>query len=59
MRKREKILNDVKVEKIGYGGVGIAKMPDGKKILIAGWALPNSIVDCKIVKTKKDMCKHI
>jgi len=29
-----KILNRIKIDKIGYGGVGLARMSDGKRILI-------------------------
>jgi len=34
MRKILRFLQDVRIEKIGYGGIGIAKASDGKKILI-------------------------
>ncbi len=49
-----KSLKWIKIEKIGYGGIGLARMPDGKRILIKWWALPGSVVDLKIVKQKKD-----
>ncbi|MCX6824354.1 MAG: class I SAM-dependent RNA methyltransferase [candidate division SR1 bacterium] len=49
-----KVLTRVKIDKIGYGGVGLARMSDGKRILIKGGALPGSIVDLRIVKQKKD-----
>ncbi|MCX6825530.1 MAG: class I SAM-dependent RNA methyltransferase [candidate division SR1 bacterium] len=49
-----KILSRIKIDKIGYGGVGLARMSDGKRILIKGGALPGSIVDLRIVKQKKD-----
>lgn len=49
-----KILKGLKVYKIGYGGIGIASLSDGKKVLIKGGALPGSIVDVRIVKSKKD-----
>jgi hypothetical protein len=29
-----KMLTRVKIEKIGYGGIGLARMSDGKRILI-------------------------
>lgn len=29
-------------------------MPDGKKVLIKGGALPGSIVDVRVVKSRKD-----
>lgn len=50
----QKIIKGLTVYKIGYGGIGIASLPDGKKVLIKGGALPGSIVDVRVVKTKKD-----
>lgn len=50
----QKILKNIKIYKIGYGGIGIGSLADGKKILIKGWALPGSLVDVRIVKSKKD-----
>jgi hypothetical protein len=29
-----KLLKGIKIEKIGYGGIGLARMSDGKRILI-------------------------
>ncbi len=49
-----KTLKWIKIEKIGYGGIGLARMPDGKRILIKWWALPGNVVDLRIVKQKKD-----
>ncbi len=49
-----KFLKWIKIEKIGYGGIGLARMSDGKRILIKWWALPWNVVDLKIVKQKKD-----
>lgn len=49
-----KVLTRVKIDKIGYGWVGLARMSDGKRILIKWGALPWSIVDLRIVKQKKD-----
>lgn len=55
-----KILKWIKIEKIWYGGIGLARMPDGKRILIRWWALPGSVVDLKITKKKKDFVEaHI
>jgi len=50
----KKILNRIKIDKIGYGWVGLARMSDGKRIIIKWWALPKSIVNLKIVKQRKD-----
>ena len=49
-----KVLTRVKIDKIWYGGVGLARMSDGKRILIKWGALPWSIVDLRIVKQRKD-----
>lgn len=58
--RREKILENIKIEKIGYGGVGISTREDGKKILIKWGALPGSVVDVRVVKQKKDFLQtHI
>jgi 23S rRNA (uracil1939-C5)-methyltransferase len=56
----QKFLQDVHIEKIGYGGIGIATAADGKKILVKWGALPWSVVDCRIVKKRKDFIQaHI
>lgn len=49
-----KELKNLKIEKIWYWWVGIAKTDDGKKILIKWWALPGSIIDCNITRKKSD-----
>jgi len=51
--KTPKILSNIKIQSLGYGGVGIAKAPDGRTILIKG-GLPGSVVDAKVVKQKKE-----
>ena len=55
-----KLLKGIKIEKIWYGGIGLARMSDGKRILIKGGALPGSVVDLRIVKQRKDFVEaHI
>lgn len=55
-----KILNNIKIDKIWYGWVGLARRQDGKRILIKWGALPGSLVDLRIVKEKKDFVEaHI
>ncbi len=49
-----KVLTRVKIDKIWYGWIGLARMSDGKRILIKWGALPGSIVDLRIVKQRKD-----
>jgi len=48
------IIQWIKIEKIWYWWIGLARMSNGKRIIIKWWALPGSIVDLKIVKQKKD-----
>jgi len=50
----KKELKNLKITKIWYWWVGIAKTDDGKKILIKWWALPGSIVDIRITRKKSD-----
>lgn len=52
--KDSKILSNIYIYKIWYGWVGIWSLPDWKKVLVKWWALPQSTVDIKIVKKKKD-----
>jgi tRNA/tmRNA/rRNA uracil-C5-methylase (TrmA/RlmC/RlmD family) len=54
MPKRRNILENIKIDSIGYGGVGIATLEDGKKVLVNGGALPNSVVDIFVTRNKKD-----
>lgn len=49
-----KLIQGIKVEKIWYGGIGLARMSDGKRILIKWGALPGAVVDLRVVKQRKD-----
>ena len=49
-----KLLTHITITKIGHGGVWLATLPDGKTIIVKGGVLPWSVVDLKIVKSKKD-----
>ena len=49
-----KNLKNIKIERIWYGWVWIAKLEDWKKLLIKWWALPWSIVDVNITKKQSD-----
>lgn len=51
--KKGAIIERVHIDRIGYKGIGIAQARNGKKILVKG-ALPQSIVDVKIVKKRRD-----
>ena len=50
----QKIIKWLTVYKIWYWGIGIASLPDWKKVLIKWGALPWSIVDVRVVNSKKD-----
>jgi 23S rRNA (uracil1939-C5)-methyltransferase len=53
MHWKKRLLTDIRIDRLGYGWVGISKLPNGKTLMIKWW-LPGSIVDCMIVKQKKD-----
>ncbi len=61
-RKRRgvgKIHENLKIKSLWYGWVGVCTLENGKKVLVKG-ALPDSIVDVKIVKKKRDyLTAHI
>jgi len=50
-------MENVKIEKVGFGGIWIAHTEDGKTILVSGWVLPNMVVDVKILRKKSDFIK--
>lgn len=52
MARRQKIIRDVKIEKIAAGGNGFSRV-DGKVLFIEN-AVPGDIVDVRITKHKKD-----
>jgi len=56
-RQKNKIIENVKIEKVWFGWIGIAHTEDGKTILVSGGVLPNMIVDVKILKKKSDFIK--
>jgi len=56
-RKRNKIIENVKIEKIWFGWIGIAHTEDGKTILVSGWVLPGMVVDVKTLRKKADFIK--
>jgi tRNA/tmRNA/rRNA uracil-C5-methylase (TrmA/RlmC/RlmD family) len=55
--KKNDILSSIRVEKLVYGGSGMATLPDGMKIMISGGAIPESIVDLRILRVKKRYCE--
>ncbi len=48
------ILNDIQIEKIGYGWIWIATHTDWRKIIVKWGLFPGFVVDCKVIKKKKD-----
>ena len=52
--KKHDILENIKVEKLIFGGSGLATASDGRKIIISGGAIPDAVVDLRIIKAKKN-----
>ena len=51
--KKGTILENIFVEKLVLWGKGLAQLPDGKKIIITGWVIPESVVNLRVLKNKK------
>ena len=51
--KKHEILPNIRIEKLIFWGSGLAIAPDGRKIIISGWAIPEAIADIRITKVKK------
>lgn len=54
MPKRWKILENIKVEKLIFWWVWLAHDSEWKKIIIKWWPLPDSVVNVKILKNRKN-----
>lgn len=52
--KKYDILKNITIEKLIFGWSWLATAPDGKKIIISGWAIPEAIVDLRITKVKNN-----
>ena len=52
--KKHDIIENIKIEKLIFGGSGLATASDGRKIIISGGAIPDAIVDLRITKSKKN-----
>lgn len=52
--KKHDIIENIKVEKLIFGGSGLATASDGRKIIISGGAIPDAVVDLRITKAKKN-----
>jgi 23S rRNA (uracil1939-C5)-methyltransferase len=51
--KKHQILENIYIEKLIFGGSGLATAPDGRRIIITGGAIPDAIVNLRILKIKK------
>lgn len=52
--KKYDILENIRIEKLIFGWSGLATASDGRKIIISGGAIPETIVDLRIIKSKKN-----
>jgi len=58
--KKNEILQNILVEKLVFGGLGFARLKsenkdiDGKAIFISWWVIPGSIVNLRVIKSRKD-----
>ncbi len=50
--KKDTILSNITIEKLIFGGKWLARTAEGKKILISGGAIPESIVDIRVIRSK-------
>lgn len=50
--KKNEILENIHIDKLIFGGKGLALAPDGRKILITGGVIPGSIVNLRILKVR-------
>lgn len=54
MTKKHDTLENIRIEKLIFGGSGLATAPDGRRIIVSGWAIPDAIVDLRVLKSKKN-----
>lgn len=50
--KKNEILENIHIDKLIFGGKGLALAPDGRKIIISGGVIPGSIVNLRILKAR-------
>lgn len=46
------IVKNVLVDKLIFGGNGLGRMPDGRKLIIAGGAVPGSVVSVRLLRAR-------
>lgn len=54
MTKKHDTLENIRIEKLIFGGSGLATAQDGRRIIVSGWAIPDAIVDLRVLKSKKN-----
>jgi 23S rRNA (uracil1939-C5)-methyltransferase len=52
--KKDTVISGLFVEKLVFGGSGLARLPDGKSVIISGGAVPESVVSVRVVRSKKN-----
>lgn len=50
--KKHDIVENISIEKLIFGGSGLATAPDGRRIIVSGGAIPGAIVDIRVLKSK-------
>lgn len=48
------ILQNIAIDKLIFGGKGLAVHPDGRKIIISGGGIPGSVVNLRVLKSKEN-----
>lgn len=54
MAKKHDTLENIRIEKLIFGWSGLATASDGRRIIVSGGAIPDSIVNLRILKSKKN-----
>lgn len=52
--KKDTILQSVVIDKLVFGGKGLAVHEDGRKIMVSGGAVPGQTVNLRVLKSKKN-----
>lgn len=52
--KKDTILQNVRIDKLVFGGKGLAQHEDGRKIMVSGGAIPGQVVNLRVLKSKKN-----
>ncbi len=52
--KKDTVLQNVRIDKLVFGGKGLAEHEDGRKIMVSGGAIPGQTVNLRVLKSKKN-----